>query len=142
MQSLNIQQLPSIDISYFKTNFSSLLIETVYSRLHLSERRILFKKTWKNKRMKQDLLRNQHLKILTYLALKITWHFYTLQHFKSKLEMLLELFSCPLKQTYKPYTLVGPTVTRPVPDPLAVLPLKNRLYMKNKKTLSLFSGYF
>ena len=28
--------------------------------------------------------------------------------------------------TYKPYTLVGPTVTRPVQDPLAVLCFKNR----------------
>ena len=28
-----------------------------------------------------------------------------------------------MKQTYKPFTLVGPTVTRPVQDPLAVLNL-------------------
>ena len=33
------------------------------------------------------------------------------------------------KQTCKPYTLVGPTVTRPVQDPLAVTGLKNRLCM-------------
>ena len=32
------------------------------------------------------------------------------------------------KQTYKPYTLVGPTVTRPVQDPLAVLLLDNQLH--------------
>ena len=30
-------------------------------------------------------------------------------------------------QTYKSYTLVGPTVTRQVQDPLTVLRLKNRL---------------
>ena len=29
------------------------------------------------------------------------------------------------KQTYKPYTLVRPSVTRPVQDPLAVLRLEN-----------------
>ena len=33
------------------------------------------------------------------------------------------------EQTYKPYTLVGPTVTRPVQDPLAVTCLKNLLYI-------------
>ena len=33
------------------------------------------------------------------------------------------------KETYKPYTLVGPTVTRPLLDPLAVLLLHNQLYM-------------
>ena len=32
-------------------------------------------------------------------------------------------------KTYKPYTLVGPTVPRPVPDPLAVLHLVNQLYI-------------
>ena len=31
--------------------------------------------------------------------------------------------------TYKPYTLVGPTVTRPVQDPLALLRLENKLFM-------------
>ena len=35
-----------------------------------------------------------------------------------------------MKQTYKPYTLVGPTVTRPEQDPLAVVNLDNRLYMR------------
>ena len=41
-------------------------------------------------------------------------------------------YSCnELKQTYKPYTLVGPAVTRPVQDPLAVLCLKNRLKIKD-----------
>ena len=34
-----------------------------------------------------------------------------------------------LKQTYKPYTLVGPTVTERVQDPLAVVNLYNRLCM-------------
>ena len=33
----------------------------------------------------------------------------------------------PFFTAYKPYTLVGPTVTRPVQDPLAVLLLDNRL---------------
>ena len=33
----------------------------------------------------------------------------------------------PSARHYKPYTLVGPTVTRPVQDPLAVLNLDNRL---------------
>ena len=32
-------------------------------------------------------------------------------------------------ETYKPYTLVGPTVTRQVQDPLAVTSLDNRLKM-------------
>ena len=32
-----------------------------------------------------------------------------------------------MKQTYKPYTLVGPTVTRLVQDPLAVKLLNKRL---------------
>ena len=32
-------------------------------------------------------------------------------------------------QTYKPHTLVGPTVTKQVQDPLAVLRLKNQLYI-------------
>ena len=31
--------------------------------------------------------------------------------------------------SFMPYTLVGPTVTRLVQDPLAVLGLNNRLYM-------------
>ena len=31
--------------------------------------------------------------------------------------------------TYKPYTLEGPPVIKPVPDSLAVLSLDNRLYM-------------
>ena len=31
----------------------------------------------------------------------------------------------------EPYTLVGPNVTRPVQDPLAVLLLDNRLYMQH-----------
>ena len=35
----------------------------------------------------------------------------------------------PFSQAYKPYTLVGPSVTRPVQDSLAVLLLENRLYM-------------
>ena len=34
-----------------------------------------------------------------------------------------------IKETYKPYTLVGPTVTRPVQDPLAVVLLDNLLYI-------------
>ena len=38
-------------------------------------------------------------------------------------------FCKQIKQTYKPYTLMGPTVTRPVQDPLAVLRLENLLYM-------------
>ena len=33
------------------------------------------------------------------------------------------------KETYQPYALVGPTVTRPVQDPLAVLLLDNQLYI-------------
>ena len=36
-------------------------------------------------------------------------------------------FCKQIKQTYKPYTLMGPTVTRPVQDPLAVLRLENQL---------------
>ena len=32
--------------------------------------------------------------------------------------------------TYKPYTLVGPTVTRPVQDPLAAVLLENQLYIQ------------
>ena len=31
--------------------------------------------------------------------------------------------------TYKPYTLVWPTVTRQIQDPLAMLLLNNQLYM-------------
>ena len=34
-----------------------------------------------------------------------------------------------MKQTYKPYTLVGPIVTGPVQDPLAVTRLENRLFI-------------
>ena len=34
-----------------------------------------------------------------------------------------------LKQTYKPHSLVGPTVTRPVQDPLVVARLESRLYI-------------
>ena len=34
-----------------------------------------------------------------------------------------------IKQTYKPYILVGPTVTRPVQDPLFVTCLQNQLYI-------------
>ena len=34
---------------------------------------------------------------------------------------------CHNQQTYKPFTLVGPTVTRPVQDPLAVTRLENQL---------------
>ena len=34
-----------------------------------------------------------------------------------------------LEQTYKPYTLVWPTVTRLVQDPLAGRSLNNRLYI-------------
>ena len=47
--------------------------------------------------------------------------------------------------TYKPYTLVGPTTTRLVQDPLAVKLLDNQLYMSpdshmNMKYESLFLG--
>ena len=34
-----------------------------------------------------------------------------------------------MKETYKPYTLVELTVTRPVQDPLPVLLFDNRLYI-------------
>ena len=34
------------------------------------------------------------------------------------------------KETYQPYTLVRPTVTRPVQDPLAVLLFDNRINME------------
>ena len=34
-----------------------------------------------------------------------------------------------INETYKPYTLVGPTVTRLVLDPLAVIHLDNQLYI-------------
>ena len=34
-----------------------------------------------------------------------------------------------LKPTYKPYTKVGPAVTRPVQDPLAETCLENQLYI-------------
>ena len=42
------------------------------------------------------------------------------------MEFLMER-SLVSKQTYKPHTLVGPTVARPIQDPLAVLSLGNRL---------------
>ena len=45
--------------------------------------------------------------------------------------------------TYKPYTLVGPTTTRLVQDPLAVKLLDNQLYMSpdsHMKYESLFLG--
>ena len=38
-----------------------------------------------------------------------------------------EVLNFGFKLTYKPYTLVGPTVTRPVQDPLAVTHLENQL---------------
>ena len=41
------------------------------------------------------------------------------------------------EQTYKLYTLVGPTVTRPVQDPLAVKHLDNQLYILAIKTKNL-----
>ena len=53
----------------------------------------------KIKSMKQDLLRNQDLKILTCLGIKNSLTFNSLQHFISILEMLLELFSCPFEYT-------------------------------------------
>ena len=46
--------------------------------------------------------------------------------FATQISPLLNLFI----ETYKPCTLVGPTVTRQVLDPLAVLFLNNRLYMQ------------
>ena len=36
------------------------------------------------------------------------------------------------KQTYKPHTLVGPNVTGPEQDPLAVTCLENQLYIKSQ----------
>ena len=33
------------------------------------------------------------------------------------------------KMVYKPYTIVGPPVIRPIPDPLVVLSLNNQLYI-------------
>ena len=39
------------------------------------------------------------------------------------------LQSTNIKCTYKPYTLVKPTITRPVQDPLAVKLLDNQLYI-------------
>ena len=47
-------------------------------------------------------------------------------------DISVTVFTNPTKLTndpYKPYTLVGPTVTRPVQDPLAVVLLDNRLYI-------------
>ena len=42
---------------------------------------------------------------------------------------IMSLNSRLTPKSHLSYTLVGPTVTRPVPDPLAVLCLENRLFM-------------
>ena len=47
-----------------------------------------------------------------------------------------------MKQTFKPYTLVGPSFTRWAQEPLAVLCLKNRLYMSEQKKNERIVGYF
>ena len=39
------------------------------------------------------------------------------------------------KKTYKPSAFVGPTVTGPVQDPLAVINLDNRLYIYDRFTI-------
>ena len=57
-------------------------------------------------------------------------HLFTKQPFVSD-NLNNELLVCYSKiWTYNPYTLARPTVTRPVPDPLAVLSLNNRLFIK------------
>ena len=53
--------------------------------------------------------------------------------FQSSL-VLIEFHSV-YKQTYKPCTLAGPTVTRPIQDPLAVLYLKYRLYIHHPNNI-------
>ena len=51
--------------------------------------------------------------------------------FSNTTKLTNNLFILPIKikQTYKPYTLVGPTVTRPVQEPLAVVNLNNRQFI-------------
>ena len=45
------------------------------------------------------------------------------------LTIIDQAYKDEIKLTYKPYTLVRPTVTGPVLDSLAVLSLDNRLYL-------------
>ena len=46
------------------------------------------------------------------------------------------------ENSYKPYTLVGPTVTRPVKDPLAVKPLDMKcLWLVRLKCCFIFSVF-
>ena len=51
---------------------------------------------------------------------------------RSYASILIQGMLCYCIETYKPFTSVGPTFTRPVQDPLAVLLLDNRLYLVEK----------